>query len=419
MPKHTLTTLTTLLLFLSYFISPANANKAKNQQEQTSAERNAAIKAAIHLSTNYLVKQIKPNGQFIYRLNMNPAIKLNEKYNILRHAGAIYALSNDYSLKQSDPSLLAAIKQSARYLQNEAIEPLKDEENLLAIWSKPEINNRSSLLQAKLGGTGLGLVALLSVEKLEPGFTPISDLRALGQFIIYMQKENGSFYSKYIPSKGGRNDKWTSLYYPGEAALGLLMLYEKDPSEKWLKAATKTLEFLAITRENSQQIPADHWALLATEKLFSISEADNIQIPQKRLIRHAVQICEAMLNQQIYGASLPEYNGGFTKDGRTTPTATRLEGLLATLSFLPQSHPLHQPIHLAVEQGVDFLLNAQIKQGDFIGAIPRAIKEVSGGEPSRVKKFNRRSSEVRIDYVQHALSAWVQYLSLRNHHLLP
>ena len=56
-----------------------------------------------------------------------------------------------------------------------------------------------------------------------------------------MQKEDGTFYSKYIPAEGGRSVRWTSLYYPGEAALGLLMLYEKDPSAAWIQAAANAI----------------------------------------------------------------------------------------------------------------------------------------------------------------------------------
>ncbi len=83
-----------------------------------------------------------------------------------------------------------------------------------------------------------------------------------------MQKNDGSFYSKYIPEKGGRDDSWTSLYYPGEAALGLLMLYEKDPSPEWLQGAADAMSYLSRIRYNKIIVEADHWALIATAKLL-------------------------------------------------------------------------------------------------------------------------------------------------------
>jgi len=60
--------------------------------------------------------------------------------------------------------------------------------------------------------------------------TPMGYLPKLGNFLLFRQKTDGSFYSKYLPEKGGRDDCWRFLYYPAEAALGLLMLYTKDPS---------------------------------------------------------------------------------------------------------------------------------------------------------------------------------------------
>ncbi len=53
---------------------------------------------------------------------------------------------------------------------------------------------------------------------------------------------------------------------------------------------------------------------------------------------------------------------------------------------------------------MNFLLRAQITKGKYSGGIPRAVGRLSSN-----KAFNRRIREIRIDYVQHALSAMVQY----------
>lgn len=369
-----------------------------------------AVDDAIKQSSSYLVKASKKDGMFEYRINMNPTVKVKNKYNILRHAGTIYAMSMYYE-RFPDKNMRSAIKRSGKYLRDEFILPLSGKDNMLAIWSKPEVNRSGKPLQIKLGGTGLGLVALLSIEKISPGFTPLADLKALGRSIVYMQKEDGSFYSKYIPSMGGRQNIWQSLYYPGEAALGLLMLYEYDSSNMWLKSAYQALEYLARSRENSTHIPADHWALLATEKILSLENSNELPISRPLLINHAIQICETMLRDQIDNPEQPEYDGGFCEDGRTTPTATRLEGLLAALSFLPPNHEIRKRINFSLHRGISFLLRAQIKEGEFIGAMPRAVGRKCGNS-SDVEKFNRRVSEVRIDYIQHAMSAMIKYQQL-------
>lgn len=362
---------------------------------------------SINLSAEYLRKSVQDSGKFVYRTNMDSSISVKDKYNILRHSGTIYAMTMHYQLNR-DPRMLSAILKAGSYLNQEFIYSIADND-FFAVWSNPEINNTNDPLQAKLGGTGLGLVALLSIEKIQPRFTPLKTLQNLGNFIIYMQKQDGSFYSKYIPSDGGLWDQWESLYYPGEAALGLMMLYELDPSDKWLNSAIKAIEYLALKRKGNSVFPADHWALLATEKILSIKKID--PVTKDLLIDHAIYICDSILDEQIHNNEINDYNGGFSIDGRTTPTATRLEGLLASLNFLPKNHELIDKINDSIPQGIFFLNRAQVNNGDFIGATPRAILE-KDQSLENAHSFNKRVTEVRIDYIQHSLSAMIQYLLL-------
>jgi len=277
--------LSIIILLISFFFSVSCSTPKINTQSAQIEN----IETAIKRSAKYLQKSVKENGMFEYRVNMDPSIKVKRKYNILRHAGAIYAMSQYLELYPQDYEMRSAIERAGKYLRDKAIEPVSGNQEMLAVWSKPEVNNSGKPLQAKLGGAGLGLVALLSIEKFHPGFTPLPDLRKLGRFIIYMQKEDGSFYSKYIPSEGGLQDRWKSIYYPGEAALGLLMLYEKDPSEIWADSAYKTLEYLAKSGQSKDTVEADHWALLATGKMLSAKNFNLTQLQTDLLLNHAVR----------------------------------------------------------------------------------------------------------------------------------
>ena len=367
------------------------------------------LKKAINLSAGYLIKQCRENGEFLYRINVDPAIRPKPRYNFLRHAGTIYALS---SYDQTYPQELTqrTLKRAIDFLKEFAIGPIPGKNDQLAVWSHPEITRSGKPLQAKLGGTGLGLVALLSAEKRVPGITPLEYLRKMGNFLLFMQKKDGSFYSKYIPEKGGRDDSWTSLYYPGEAALGLLMLYEKDPSLTWLQAAADSIAYLARKREGKKLVEADHWALLATAKLLPLYDRCRQPLPKQAIERHAVQICESILKSKPENYDNPLRSGGFTEDGRTTPTAIRLEGLLAALGFLQADYSnLRKQMILAIDEGMQFLLRSQIRSGEHAGGIPRAIHTLPEDHPQYTKSFNRRATEVRIDYVQHTLSAMLQY----------
>ncbi len=381
-------------------------------REETSPASPAAVSRTIEaaaLSAGYLVQAVGEDGRFAYLVNMNPDVEVADDYNILRHAGTIYSMAQYYAL-EPDPAVLEAMLRAGAYLRDEALGPVPDGEDMLAVWSDPA-EDRDIPEQAKLGGAGLGLVALCSIEQARPGFTPLEDLRKLGRFITYLQKDDGSYHSKYIPSAGGRQDEWISLYYPGEAALGLAMLHELDTEGGWLEPAARSIEYLALEREGQAEVPADHWVLLATDTIFHEAGPDELPVSRELFFSHALRISEGMLAEQIVDPGKPVLYGGFTRDGRTTPTSTRLEGLQAVLGFLPEDHERRPAIESAVERGISFLLRSQVTEGEFAGAFPRSVRRMQG-DSEEAREFNEEATEVRIDYVQHALSALVANIRL-------
>jgi hypothetical protein len=241
------------------------------------------------------------------------------------------------------------------------------------------------------------------MEQAQPGTIPLMELQSLGRFIGYMQKADGSFYSRYRPESGLDGD-WESLYYPGEATLGLVSLYELDHSQRWLVSAGKALASLAKSRVGAQQLPADHWALIASAKFLPYYAQSGCPASRAELLAHAARICRSILRDQ--GTSPDSrLDGGFDSAGRTTPTATRLEGLLAALEFLPDDvSGLRPQIQAAVSRGIAFLLRAQVLSGPYAGGIPLAT--IAAAKPGL------RASDIRIDYVQHALCAWLGYEKL-------
>jgi len=78
------------------------------------------------------------------------------------------------------------------------------------------------------------------------------------------------------------------------------------------------------------------------------------------------------------------------------------------LEWLPEDHSDYLSIEASIHLGTEFLLRAQITEGEFAGGFPRAIK-LSPDWVDGAESFNRRATEIRIDYVQHALSAMIQY----------
>jgi hypothetical protein len=350
------------------------------------------LERGVALSARYLESACGGNGKFAYRLDPNSG-QLSSSYNVVRHAGAIYALG---MLNHSHPDRAAvdAMRRASLFMRANYIGP-EARSDALVVWSRP----LPAASNADLGATGLGLVALASLDQIQPDAIPSTDLEGLGRFILFLQRGDGSFVSKYREDIGAVTD-WDSLYYPGEAALGLISLFEVDHDPQWLDGAGRSLSFLARSRAGVPEVPPDHWALIATARFLPYCRQEACPVSRAELIDHAARVADRFLRDQVRNPADARLDGAFDAAGRTTPTAIRLEGLLAALEFLPDDATGRRAkIKAAVERGVAFLLRAQIKSGPYAGGMPGAV--LSRSDP--------RASDIRIDYVQHALSAWLRY----------
>jgi hypothetical protein len=356
--------------------------------------RSAAITRGIASAANYLVHNCGPDGRFVYRINFGTG-RVAASYSVVRHAGAMYALAMLYDY-EGDSRASNALLRAAAFLRQNYVGPGVRPEQLV-VWSHPS----SQPSDAELGATGLGLVALTAAHQVDPNSVPVDELEALGRFLLFLQRNDGSFVSKYSIARGPVSD-WNSLYYPGEAALGLISLYEADRNRQWLNAAARGLSYLAKSRAGLSTVPADHWALIATAKLLPYCEKIACPVSREELVRHAIQVCDSILREQIANPARLVLDGAFDPYGRTAPAATRLEGLLAALEFLPEEQAaLRRQIETASARGVLFLLRAQITSGPYAGGVPGAV--IAGGKDASV---------IRVDYVQHALCALLRYQTL-------
>lgn len=385
------------------------------------AVQSLSLDKRIELAVAYLDKAVKASGRFVYSRDLSGNEIDSSRYNFLRHAGTLYAMAL-YEKSEQPAYQSKSVSKAAHYIIDCCLDFVDSQSDMLALWSRPSlIGKPHTPLQAKLGGTGLALAAFAQIEGGNPGTIELESLQKMGNFLLFMQNNNGSFVSKYYHgSDHPKYDTWQSLYYPGEATLGLILLYELDGNLRWLEAAIDALRYLARKRENQNKVEADHWALIATKRLFqqdieALKEASPTSIPwvaphskisiKATLMKHAEKVVNSILTEQIQNNTKQCLNGGFGKDGRIAPTATKLEGLLAALNFLPPGK-IRDQAEESVEHGIKFLLDNQIAEGPNIGGFSRFSQHC---------RFEvNRMNEIRIDYVQHALAAFMSYSELQN-----
>lgn len=370
----------------------------------------ARVAAAAQDAAAYIRRASDASGRFVYAVNLDPAVAVARDYSILRHQGTVYALGM-YDDVYPDPANVEVMRRAVGFMRDCCYVPLQggagtgiNEPDLVA-----EPGQRKKL---KLGGAGLGLLALASLERKSPGSVPRAEMAAVARFGESLLRRDGASYSLYSLSRQRPYALEESLYYPGEMANGWVAYQQLYPDATHeFELAVKILSHLARTRARSGSAPADHWALLATGRLLEVANQTGRDVPRDALVNHALQICHAMLEEARHPQPLAAMQGALAARGAVTPTATRLEGMLAALRYLPPGHPIVPHVRAASDRGIDFLLRAQVRDGQYAGGFPQAIARLPDDGTAATQQFNRQATEIRIDYVQHSLSALVQYLN--------
>lgn len=341
---------------------------------------------AIDEAAAYLHRHVNEEGRFDY---LRRSAAPERDYNLLRHGGTIYALLQYHQHKPS-PRSAAAILRASRYLQRRYLRSPAGRPDLLAAFSRPDEESVETST-AKLGGTALALLALCGSHAIDKSVVRVEELQAMGRFILFMQREDGSFHSKYTED-GGYDTSFHSLYYPGEAMLALAALYEVDRDPSWLHASLRSAAQLVSSRKGVRRPPADHWMMIASAPLLQrFDEVEAPPISSEELAEHIRLLARLMLRHQQPG-------GALTRNARSTPTATRLEGLGALLRSQQRGGEPDSGLSESMRSSLSFLRRCQVKEpGPEQGGMPRSCSP--DGES------RRRDKEIRIDYVQHYLSA--------------
>ena len=179
--------------------------------------------------------------------------------------------------------------------------------------------------------------------------------------------------------------------------------------EDALQSSLRLLQHLSNIRKDLSSVPPDHWALLATAKVLSLDTVGRINIDDEVLADlyfHATQIVEKIISDaKLAGDSA----GSLTDNGQTCSSATRLEGLCAIFPHMEKRdypYPYLDQMQDYIERGIGYLMRAQIESGPLAGGMPWISPHHSS------YSANPRAPEIRIDSVQHAISAVLGSLNL-------
>jgi hypothetical protein len=257
--------------------------------------------------------------------------------------------------------------------------------------------------QQKSGGNGLALVALTKHAMITGSKENLETMRNLARYIVHEQYPDGHFRNNADvmhedEAAHKKKLKKEVSYYAGEAVLGLIRLYAIDPQPMWLDAAKKGAEYLIFVRDvndNEDKQIHDHWLSYALNDLYRV--APNPAYPE-----HSFKIARAILKamKTKETAPAPDYIGTFYDFAETTPASTRLEAFAADMEL---SRYMDKPLDWLEGPAKEMARYMRSQQLDGQSAFfVKDVKKVKGGV-----RESLANSDIRIDYVQHAMSAWL------------
>lgn len=316
-----------------------------------------------HAGAICLANLIQKNGSYKYRYDSQSG-DLLEGYNVLRHAGTVWAMLDVYRTV-SDDRILVCCRQAVRYLLDTYLSFFRSynnacicEENII-----------------KLGGNALSILALISLFEITQDRFLLVIAEQLAQFILAQRTENGRLvHKRYFQS--GKISDFHSMYYTGEALFALLALYRLTQQTQWYEAVREIEKELAPQDYGVEE--QSHWMLYFLELLSNYEASPLYYHHAKKIVLHILEN--------------PEYLSW----ERSTPIACRSEGLLAFLRMKRPENVEDKALCERCLEQIQFNLNKQLAfrlpDGSFI----------RGGN-------DRRKDEVRIDYIQHNISSFLHF----------
>ncbi|HEX4880277.1 MAG TPA: Mur ligase [Limnobacter sp.] len=211
----------------------------------------------IHSASEYLARQVKDDGTFVY--GQFPCFgQPVAGYNTLRHASSLYAMLEALEVTHSK-ALDEAILRALRLMVSKFIKVHR-------IGS----NNRLAFLvdvgdEVKLGGNAVALLALCKYTQLKQDLTYMPLMKDLANGIAAMQNQStGQFVHVLNYPSTTVKEQFRIIYYDGEAAFAMMRMHELMPKLGCIRVVEKAFEYFLKANHAKAH---DHWLSYCVNEL--------------------------------------------------------------------------------------------------------------------------------------------------------
>ncbi len=380
-------------------------------------------------SIDWLVKNMNSDGSFLYYYDpylntiiddMHPKMTDPLYNNILRHSGGTVSLLRSYEISGNKLYLQKA-KLSIDFL----ISTFKTHTYKKELACYPFFNKKS-----KLGGAGIGLVAIMHYYIQTGDNCYKKEMDGLVRHILSRVDKDGEMLGYYIhpkfndgkalinPSDDVKKELF-SFYYPGEALLGLALYYrhveniDKQLKEDIRVKSEMALDFLVNIRPVKydymfESLPADAWLMQAIEEWVKVDGLDKDSYINF-VFNDTKAMFEHMYKDENTLATNKDYIGGFFYEygDHVYHDASRCEGVVSAY-YLTK--------YLKDEEKAEWIMEHMLLSAK--GLMKTFNSEEASYPHANPKKalhsfrFKLTRQWVRVDSVQHAACFYARLIQL-------
>ncbi len=363
-----------------------------------------ALRAGALDGGHYLVSHMAANGRYIYLANMATGRQSNPAqggYSLPRHAGTTYFLAELYRITRA-PFLLEPIERAIGHMADLVVAGG-------CAGTTPEgtafvcVSDRGQAT-SDLGSTALAVVALAEYKRATGSSRFEGMMNEMAEFLLYMQREDGSFAHRYNLRTHTIDQETELLYYSGEASLALARMHLVTGEARYLQATEAALDWLVAWYDfflGSFFYGEEHWTCIAAEAISdSLYKEEYWEFCSgygKFLRSHQPESGEFADQQDWAGAY---YFTPFLAP-QNTPAGSRTEAMISTYLLGARQGHVDSRLWQQIMDAMRFSLSQQLRP-DGLYRVPPGVKGLGGVSGSPIDR------SVRIDYVQHVCSAMIR-----------
>jgi len=214
--------------------------------------------------------------------------------------------------------------------------------------------------------------------------------------IVSQQIDDGSYRTYFFSEKNSGTD-----YYPGEAMLALMKIYEKTHDTKYLKSVEKAFPHYRTYWRNNKNTAFIPWHTQAYLILYQESEDEKLK---EELASFVFEMNDWIIdNHQIQDDVYQDRIGGFPKKSPKCSTASYMESIndAYVLAQKAKDKKHEEKYQESITKATRFILQTQYTpENTFYTEVPE--RAIGGFKQSLTNNY------IRNDFTQHAVSMMIK-----------